>query len=410
MTSKQQQKYNKDAIGQIDIANVAEALGMERKGNTKYFKCHDEKTPSAVIYPQTNSYCCFGCGLKGDGIAIVQQKQGFSYHEACEWLHNEFNIPFLDGSSACSYTPPPKKVHLKIRLAFDFHKDYTNVVIKNWLPKYSSLSDAQKMKIIYTTVYRFSLATDQAEKLAWYANKRGIKEHYLLDQIGWLNKGDLKKLTVLLESKFPMEDLVRFKVYNDGMHEKNPLKFRYFTDAAFSVVPFHELYSDMVNGLMLRNTSPNAGKKKEFQISCSEFAIPIPFALDRYLLSEGGEDYVFVTEGHIDGMSLGGKPFVASPGTYGIKDECLGLLADKKIYILFDEDKPGRVGAINLYERLKAEGHKEVYILEWDWWLGNDLNDLLRSGDLKPGMFRKKQFSLLSDKPKKEVQKEELPC
>ena len=43
---------------------------------------HDDKTPSLKIYPETNSYHCFGCGATGDVIQFIQDKENLSKHEA----------------------------------------------------------------------------------------------------------------------------------------------------------------------------------------------------------------------------------------------------------------------------------------------------------------------------------------
>ena len=43
---------------------------------------HEEKTPSLKIYPQTNTYHCFGCGKSGDTIQFIQDKERCTKHQA----------------------------------------------------------------------------------------------------------------------------------------------------------------------------------------------------------------------------------------------------------------------------------------------------------------------------------------
>lgn len=43
---------------------------------------HEDKTPSLKIYPETNTYHCFGCGKTGDTIQFIQDKQGLTKHQA----------------------------------------------------------------------------------------------------------------------------------------------------------------------------------------------------------------------------------------------------------------------------------------------------------------------------------------
>ena len=97
---------------------------------------------------------------------------------------------------------------------------------------------------------------------------------------------------------------------------------------------------------------------------------------------EWGENLEIVSKGYLSIFSIGEKPFVASPGTYGLFDEVLGLLRGKKVYIAFDMDSSGIPAAEILAERLRKL-KIETSILEWDPILGDDLNQLLKNGNLK---------------------------
>ncbi len=49
--------------------------------NLKYImKCpfHDEKTPSFAIFPNSNSFCCYGCGESGDIINLISHFEGYT--------------------------------------------------------------------------------------------------------------------------------------------------------------------------------------------------------------------------------------------------------------------------------------------------------------------------------------------
>jgi len=47
---------------------------------------HEEKTPSFHLYPQTNSYFCFGCQKGGDVISYVMDKNKMEFVEAVNFL------------------------------------------------------------------------------------------------------------------------------------------------------------------------------------------------------------------------------------------------------------------------------------------------------------------------------------
>jgi len=43
---------------------------------------HADDKPSCKIYPDTNTYHCFGCNKSGDVIQFIQDKEGCSKHLA----------------------------------------------------------------------------------------------------------------------------------------------------------------------------------------------------------------------------------------------------------------------------------------------------------------------------------------
>jgi hypothetical protein len=47
---------------------------------------HEERTPSFHIYTKDNHYKCFGCGVGGDAISYVMQKEKLSFPEAIRRL------------------------------------------------------------------------------------------------------------------------------------------------------------------------------------------------------------------------------------------------------------------------------------------------------------------------------------
>lgn len=47
---------------------------------------HDDRSPSFVIYPETNSCWCFGCQQGGDSIAITRLIHQLSFVEAVKYL------------------------------------------------------------------------------------------------------------------------------------------------------------------------------------------------------------------------------------------------------------------------------------------------------------------------------------
>jgi DNA primase len=88
---------SKDQIKEyISIVDVA-ALYVSLKPAGKYYKAlcpfHSEKTPSFFVYPDKNSFSCYGCNRFGDIFALVQEMENLGFVEAMQFLAEKFNIP-----------------------------------------------------------------------------------------------------------------------------------------------------------------------------------------------------------------------------------------------------------------------------------------------------------------------------
>ncbi|MFW5872938.1 MAG: CHC2 zinc finger domain-containing protein, partial [bacterium] len=67
----------------LSILTVLKHYGLQPDKNGM-LKCpfHADDTASMKIYPQTNTFNCFGCGKNGDVIEFIQLKENCSKHEA----------------------------------------------------------------------------------------------------------------------------------------------------------------------------------------------------------------------------------------------------------------------------------------------------------------------------------------
>ncbi len=50
---------------------------------------HNEQHPSFYVYPETNSWWCYGCNHGHDAINLVRQLHGYSFKEAVQYLLNK---------------------------------------------------------------------------------------------------------------------------------------------------------------------------------------------------------------------------------------------------------------------------------------------------------------------------------
>ena len=72
-----------------DIEDVVGSyVNVKRRGRNLVGLCpfHSEKTPSFTVYPDSQSFYCFGCGAGGDVVTFVRRMENLDYIEAVKLL------------------------------------------------------------------------------------------------------------------------------------------------------------------------------------------------------------------------------------------------------------------------------------------------------------------------------------
>ena len=65
-----------------DIEDVVGSyVNVKRRGRNLVGLCpfHSEKTPSFTVYPDSQSFYCFGCGAGGDVVTFVRRMENLDY-------------------------------------------------------------------------------------------------------------------------------------------------------------------------------------------------------------------------------------------------------------------------------------------------------------------------------------------
>jgi len=72
------------------IADLVRRHGVELRGQGRRLtgRCpfHEDRTPSLCVYPETESFHCFGCGASGDVIDFVRRTEDLGFREAVRRL------------------------------------------------------------------------------------------------------------------------------------------------------------------------------------------------------------------------------------------------------------------------------------------------------------------------------------
>ena len=95
------QEYIQEVVRRNDIEEVVgQYVKLRRTGRTMTGLCpfHNEKTPSFVVYPDTQSFYCFGCGAAGDVIGFVRKYNNLGYVESVKQLASRAGMPLPEES------------------------------------------------------------------------------------------------------------------------------------------------------------------------------------------------------------------------------------------------------------------------------------------------------------------------
>ncbi len=109
-----------------DIESVISPyVTLKRAGKLLKGLCpfHNEKTPSFTVYPETQSYYCFGCGSGGDAITFIKNIENLDYGEAVRFLADRVGLSVpQDNFSTELYDKRRKMYEANRAAARFFHK------------------------------------------------------------------------------------------------------------------------------------------------------------------------------------------------------------------------------------------------------------------------------------------------
>ena len=89
-------EYIEELTRRTDIVElVGSYVQLKRKGRLYGGLCpfHSEKSPSFYVYPDTQSFYCFGCGAGGDAIPFAKKINSIDYPEAVKMLAARAGMP-----------------------------------------------------------------------------------------------------------------------------------------------------------------------------------------------------------------------------------------------------------------------------------------------------------------------------
>ena len=94
----------KDASDILDV--IGQYVTLKKRGANYFGVCpfHSEKTPSFSVNPAKGIFHCFGCGVGGNVISFIMQREKMNFPEAVEFLARRagLEIPYVDSRAVTS--------------------------------------------------------------------------------------------------------------------------------------------------------------------------------------------------------------------------------------------------------------------------------------------------------------------
>ncbi len=169
----------------LDIVDVVSGYvpSLKKTGRTYKGLCpfHSEKTPSFVVFPDSQSWHCFGaCGIGGDIFGFVMRHEGYDFGEALRLLATRAGVSLLDQSPEASQENQARKKLLQALATATayFHHCFLS------MPQAKPVRDyvAQRgLRAGTITKFQIGYAPNHWEGLKQYLLKQGYTSAELVD-------------------------------------------------------------------------------------------------------------------------------------------------------------------------------------------------------------------------------------
>ena len=319
------QEYIQEVVRRNDIEEVVgQYVKLRRTGRTMTGLCpfHNEKTPSFVVYPDTQSFYCFGCGAAGDVIGFVRKYNNLGYVESVKQLASRAGMP-LPEESDHEATARQRLLEINRCAARYFYENLNAqteeaALARRYWKEKRGLSDA--------AIRRFGLgyAPDEGFGLVNYLKRRGFRDDEL-EHSGLIRRSERGNLYTIFRHRVMVPII----------------------DVRGAIIAF--------GGRVLDDSKPkyiNSPETMVYHKSRTLFALNIAkkSKAKRYILCEG---YMDVISMHQAGFTNA----VASLGTALTEEQCRLLRRYVgEILLTYDSDGAGIKAAKRAMPMLRAVG------------------------------------------------------
>lgn len=205
---------NDEFIYNLKNANPIESVissyvQLKRQGRNQVCCCpfHSERTPSFTVFPDTQSFFCFGCGAGGDAITFIMKAENLDFTEALKFLAERSGIemPEYDNRSKQNAERRTRIYEMNRISANFFYKNLVQGKDKSGLKYFAD------RRLAPQTIKKYGLgySSDSWNELTDLLLSKGYKEDEIID--AWLGGRSQKtgKIFDIFRNRvmFPIIDL-----------------------------------------------------------------------------------------------------------------------------------------------------------------------------------------------------------
>ena len=324
--------YIQELVARNDIYDtISRYVSLQRAGRLYKGLCpfHSERSPSFMVYPETQSYYCFGCGAGGDVIKFTMEMNSLSYIEAVRYLAQRCGMPMPDEDDG--------QAKLKSRIL--------------------------QMNKLAARFFYDTLNSDAGRNARKYLRDRQLSDKTIVNFGLGYAPAEWQGLTNYLRSKgFTDEEMTRGYL---AARNKNGNLYDIFRDRV--MFPIIDLRGNVIafGGRRMGDEGGpkylNSGDTPVFKKSNGLFALN--------LAKKSGKDTFILAEGYMDVIAMHQAGFDNAVATLGtaLTSQQAKLIGDyaKKVIISYDSDEAGQKATRRAMEIFEKE-EVTVQVLQMD--------------------------------------------
>ena len=302
----------------IDV--IGGHVHLKRHGRIYKGLCpfHSEKTPSFTVYPDTESYYCFGCGAAGNAINFVKDINGLTSIEAIKMLAQQSGMPLPDEDDKAS----------KIK---------------------SRIYEMNKLAARY---FHANLNSEKGKQARIYLRQRQLSDKTIVNfGLGYASGGwDL--CNYLKKKGYTEDEMVA--AYLAGRSQKGNVYDIFRDRVMFPIIDLRGNVIAFGGRRMGDEGGPkylNSGDTPVFKKSNGLFALN--------LAKKSGKDTFILAEGYMDVIALHQAGFTNAIATLGtaLTSQQVKLIGDyaKNVVIAYDSDEAGQKATRRAMEMFTKE-------------------------------------------------------